>query len=205
MAVLMASADWQHLNDQARQDWWLPAPIIVGFGTQVALTVELRRRHRAQHLAATTGPRDEHIRSRDGRLLRPSPRRPRATARRHRPRRVPVRGCRSCSLASWSNAVAAVVAARRLNAESPPLVGSLGLSCVEPGELALGTRVAARQARRHRAGHRRRRCGSPPLRRASRPGDPGRTHRPMSPARPWPGAGRRRPGPPRGRRAGGGR
>jgi hypothetical protein len=55
MAALVASADWQHLSDQARQGWWLLAPIVVGFGTQVALTVELRRRHRAQHLAATTG------------------------------------------------------------------------------------------------------------------------------------------------------
>ena len=55
MALLVASADWQHLSDQARQDWWLLAPIVAGFGTQVAFTVELRRRHRAQHLAATTG------------------------------------------------------------------------------------------------------------------------------------------------------
>ena len=55
VAVLVASADWRHLRDQAAQDWWLLAPIVVGFGTQVALTVELRRRHRAEHLAATTG------------------------------------------------------------------------------------------------------------------------------------------------------
>lgn len=38
-----------------RQDWWLLAPIVVGFGIQVALTVELRHRHRAAHLLATTG------------------------------------------------------------------------------------------------------------------------------------------------------
>lgn len=54
-AVLALSADWSHLRDQARQDWWLLVPIVVGFGTQVALTVELRRRHRAGHLGATTG------------------------------------------------------------------------------------------------------------------------------------------------------
>jgi hypothetical protein len=55
VVVLAASADWDHLRDQARQDWWLLTPIVVGFGTQVSLTVELRRRHRAQHLGATTG------------------------------------------------------------------------------------------------------------------------------------------------------
>ena len=55
VAVLVASADWEHLRDQAQDDWWLLVPIMVGFGTQVALTVELRRRHRAQHLGAPTG------------------------------------------------------------------------------------------------------------------------------------------------------
>ena len=53
--VLAASGGWEHLRDQARTDWWLLAPIILAFGTQVALGLELRRRHHAQHLAATTG------------------------------------------------------------------------------------------------------------------------------------------------------
>jgi hypothetical protein len=55
VAVLALSSDWAHLHDQARQDWWLLVPIVAGLGTQVALTVELRRRHRAHHLGATTG------------------------------------------------------------------------------------------------------------------------------------------------------
>lgn len=55
VAVLTLSSDWAHLRDQTRQDWWLLAPIVIGFGAQVGLTVELRRRHRAQHLGATTG------------------------------------------------------------------------------------------------------------------------------------------------------
>ena len=55
VAVLTWSADWEHLRDQTRQDWWLLVPIVVGFGTQIALTVELRRRHRAHHLGATSG------------------------------------------------------------------------------------------------------------------------------------------------------
>jgi uncharacterized membrane protein YhaH (DUF805 family) len=55
VAVLAASGGWEHLRDQARTDWWLLMPIIVAFGTQVALSVELRHRHHAQHLAATTG------------------------------------------------------------------------------------------------------------------------------------------------------
>lgn len=55
VATLVVSAGWQHLADQARTDWWLLVPIIVAFGAQVALTVELRHRHRAHHLASTTG------------------------------------------------------------------------------------------------------------------------------------------------------
>jgi uncharacterized membrane protein YhaH (DUF805 family) len=55
VGVLGLSADWDHLGYQARQDWWLLTPIVVGFGVQVALTVELRHRHRAHHLGATTG------------------------------------------------------------------------------------------------------------------------------------------------------
>lgn len=55
VTVLAASGGWEHLIDQARTDWWLLTPIILAFATQVALGVELRHRHRAQHLAATTG------------------------------------------------------------------------------------------------------------------------------------------------------
>jgi len=55
VAVLAASGGWTHLADQARADWWLLTPIIVAFGAQVALTVELRHRHRTEHLVATTG------------------------------------------------------------------------------------------------------------------------------------------------------
>ena len=55
VTVVGLSSDWAHLRDQARQDWWLLAPIVAGFGMQVALTTELRGRHRAQHLGATTG------------------------------------------------------------------------------------------------------------------------------------------------------
>lgn len=55
VTVLAAASGWEHLRDQARQDWWLLALIMVGFGTQVALTAELRHRHRAHHLAASTG------------------------------------------------------------------------------------------------------------------------------------------------------
>lgn len=53
--VLVASAGWAHLGAQARQDWWLLAPIVMGMGTQVALAVELRSRHRAAHIVATAG------------------------------------------------------------------------------------------------------------------------------------------------------
>ena len=53
VAVLASSGGWEHLVDQARTDWWLLAPIVLAFGTQVALSVELRHRHRAHHLATT--------------------------------------------------------------------------------------------------------------------------------------------------------
>lgn len=57
VTVLAWASGWSHLVEQARQDWWLLAPITVGFGIQVALMVELRRRHRAHHLtsAASAG------------------------------------------------------------------------------------------------------------------------------------------------------
>lgn len=47
-----ASGSLNHLADQARRDWYFLAFIIGGFGLQVALAAELRRRHRLQHAAA---------------------------------------------------------------------------------------------------------------------------------------------------------
>jgi hypothetical protein len=55
VAVLTTAAGWSPLGDQVRADWRLLTPIVVGFGTQVALIVELRRRRRARRLAASTG------------------------------------------------------------------------------------------------------------------------------------------------------
>ncbi|HVM55743.1 MAG TPA: hypothetical protein VM262_21340 [Acidimicrobiales bacterium] len=55
VTVLTWASGWSHLVAQTRQDWWLLVPITVGFGTQVALMVELRRRHRAHHLAPAAG------------------------------------------------------------------------------------------------------------------------------------------------------
>jgi hypothetical protein len=48
-AVLAGSAGWNHLGDTFDRDWWLVLPLTVGFGVQVALLVEARRRHRAAH------------------------------------------------------------------------------------------------------------------------------------------------------------
>lgn len=53
--VGVASGSIDHLLDQARRDWYLLAPIVIGFGTQVALTVELRVRHRLSHGALAAG------------------------------------------------------------------------------------------------------------------------------------------------------
>lgn len=55
ITVVALSGGWEHLIDQARIDWWLLTPIILAFGTQIALSVELRHRHHAEHLAATSG------------------------------------------------------------------------------------------------------------------------------------------------------
>lgn len=55
VVVGLASASVDHLLDQARRDWYLLAAIVIGFGTQVALTVELRRRHRLSHAALAAG------------------------------------------------------------------------------------------------------------------------------------------------------
>lgn len=55
LVVGFASGSADHLIDQARRDWYFLAPIIVGFGTQVTLVVELRRRHRLSHGALAAG------------------------------------------------------------------------------------------------------------------------------------------------------
>ena len=46
VVVAGASGSWGHLVDQAGQDWYYLVPIVAGFGLQVALITELRRRHR---------------------------------------------------------------------------------------------------------------------------------------------------------------
>ena len=53
--VWAASGSFEHLVDQASDDWYYLALIIGGFGVQVALVSELRRRHRLQHAAAVAG------------------------------------------------------------------------------------------------------------------------------------------------------
>lgn len=54
--VAGASQSWEHLGDQASADWKLLLLVITGFGIQVALFAELRRRYRLQAaVAATTG------------------------------------------------------------------------------------------------------------------------------------------------------
>ena len=58
VVVAGASSSLDHLADQARRDWYFLAFIVGGFGLQVALAAELRRRHRFQHadaLASGTG------------------------------------------------------------------------------------------------------------------------------------------------------
>lgn len=52
VVVGVASGSIDHLIDQIRTDWWLLAPITAGFGVQVGLMSELRRRHHADSLAA---------------------------------------------------------------------------------------------------------------------------------------------------------
>ncbi len=44
-----------HLADQVRVDWYLLLPIVAGFGVQVGLLSELRRRGRMHRDAATAG------------------------------------------------------------------------------------------------------------------------------------------------------
>jgi len=37
VAVVAGTAGWAHLDQQVRADWWLLAPLLAGFATQVAL------------------------------------------------------------------------------------------------------------------------------------------------------------------------
>ena len=55
VVVAGASGSWQHLTDQAANDWYYLVPIMGGFGVQVALVAELRRRHRLDRAAAAAG------------------------------------------------------------------------------------------------------------------------------------------------------
>lgn len=48
-AVLAGSTGWQHLGDALGRDWMLVLPLTLGFGVQVAILVEVRRRHKAAH------------------------------------------------------------------------------------------------------------------------------------------------------------
>jgi hypothetical protein len=50
--VRLASGSNAHLRDQLRADWYLVTMVALAFGVQVALFVELRRRHRSR--AAST-------------------------------------------------------------------------------------------------------------------------------------------------------
>ena len=53
--VAGASGSWEHLGSQVRQDWYLLVLILGGFGLQVGLLSELRRRHRLDAAAVATG------------------------------------------------------------------------------------------------------------------------------------------------------
>jgi hypothetical protein len=55
VVVRGASGSWAHLADQVGQDWYYVVPVIGGFGAQVALMAELRRRHRLRHDMAAAG------------------------------------------------------------------------------------------------------------------------------------------------------
>ena len=55
VVVRGASGSWNHLGNQARQDWAYLTVILAGFGTQVALVAELRRRHRLEGAMTAAG------------------------------------------------------------------------------------------------------------------------------------------------------
>jgi hypothetical protein len=55
IVVAGASGSIAHLVDQVRADWYLLIPIIAGFGVQVGLVAELRRRRRLARDTAVAG------------------------------------------------------------------------------------------------------------------------------------------------------
>ncbi|MEX2556095.1 MAG: hypothetical protein WEB06_10725 [Actinomycetota bacterium] len=50
-----ASRSAGHLADQIASDWYFLVPIMAGFGIQIGLVSELRRRHQMRGAAAATG------------------------------------------------------------------------------------------------------------------------------------------------------
>ena len=55
VVVIGASRSVDHLVDQAGADWYFLLPIVVGFGIQVGLLVELRRRQRMHREVVAAG------------------------------------------------------------------------------------------------------------------------------------------------------
>lgn len=55
IVVIGASGSIRHFADQVATDWYLLLPIVAGFGVQVGLLVELRRRQRLLRSVATAG------------------------------------------------------------------------------------------------------------------------------------------------------
>lgn len=55
VVVLGASRSVDHLADQVAADWYLLLPIVAGFGVQVGLLVELRRRQRLNREVIAAG------------------------------------------------------------------------------------------------------------------------------------------------------
>jgi len=53
--VLGASRSIDHLTDQVGADWYLLLPIVAGFGVQVGLLVELRRRQKVHRNVVAAG------------------------------------------------------------------------------------------------------------------------------------------------------
>jgi hypothetical protein len=53
--VAGASQSIGHLGDQVRADWYFLVPLMGGFGVQVGLLSELRRRHRLMRAAGAAG------------------------------------------------------------------------------------------------------------------------------------------------------
>ncbi len=53
--VAGVSGSWAHFLDQVSTDWYLLLLVVAGFATQVALMIELRRRHRLNVAVAAAG------------------------------------------------------------------------------------------------------------------------------------------------------